>query len=198
MKQKPAKIFESHTKLDSNFCDVFDRACARVGIDAFRSEYESIEPPAWRTIRDELIQSRALFLLVGEELVKEQLAHKSEWEYTQNWISYEIGIASAINIDVWVICDLLPINFAVPYFNNYIPYTIRTDHNFKYLVGVLRGYIDGFKYEVTEKRKVSCSHKDCGITYNLHAVISKDEEIVCPCCLKKMRFPEGHSLPLEG
>lgn len=36
--------FESHTKLDADFCDVFDRACARVGIDAFRSEYEIVTP----------------------------------------------------------------------------------------------------------------------------------------------------------
>ncbi len=44
--QQPTKVFESHTKDDTEFCDIFDRACARVGIDAFRSEYETIESPA--------------------------------------------------------------------------------------------------------------------------------------------------------
>jgi hypothetical protein len=99
------KIFESHTKLDSEFCDVFDRACARVGLDAFRSEYESILPPAWQTIRNELRQSKALFLLVGKSLVNAQAIHSSGCDYTQNWISYEIGIASQLGIDVWVLCD---------------------------------------------------------------------------------------------
>jgi len=45
------QIFLSHTKQDKDFCDYFDSICARVGIQAFRSEFETIEPPAWATIR---------------------------------------------------------------------------------------------------------------------------------------------------
>ena len=40
-------IFVSHSKRDVEYCDVFDRAVARVGIRAFRSEFETITPPAW-------------------------------------------------------------------------------------------------------------------------------------------------------
>ena len=188
------KVFESHTKLDSEFCDVFDRACARVGIDAFRSEYESIQPPAWQTIRNELQQSKALFLLVGKSLVAAQRTHPSDWEYTQNWISYEIGIASQLGIDVWVLCDGVEINFPVPYLNNYIPYSIRTEHNFKRFVGVLEDYANEKKYAVSSKYAVTCPYSGCSISYNLEATVPKDGEVVCPCCLRSMVFHEGRSI----
>ena len=187
------KVFESHTKLDSEFCDVFDRACARVGIDAFRSEYESIQPPAWQTIRNELRQAKALFLLVGKSLVEEQETHSSDWDYTQNWISYEIGIASQLGIDVWVLCDGIQINFVVPYLNNYFPYSIREKENLQLFVGVLQDYASGKKYGLNyNEGAVTCPYSDCLITYNLHAIVPKDGEIVCPCCLRPMVFPEGH------
>ena len=185
------KVFESHTRLDSEFCDVFDRASARVGIDAFRSEYESIEPPAWQTIRNELRQSKALFLLVGKSLVDAQKTHSSDWEYTQNWISYEIGIASQLGIDVWVLCDDVKINFAVPYLNNYIPYSIGMEKNFKSFVGLLEGYVSGKKYDLDDIVAVTCPHSNCSIRYNLRAAVSKGGEIICPCCLQPMIFREG-------
>ena len=60
------QVFVSHTQKDVEFLDIFDRACARVGIKAFRSEFENIELPAWKTIRNEIRKSRVLFLLVGK------------------------------------------------------------------------------------------------------------------------------------
>lgn len=188
------KVFESHTKLDSDFCDVFDRGCARVGIDAFRSEYESIEPPAWQTIRSELRQSKALFLLVGKSLVEAQITHNLDWEYTQNWISYEIGIASQLGIDVWVLCDGVEINFVMPYLNNYWPYSIRGKKNFRSFVEMLQGYANGVKYDLNNEQAITCPYKDCLITYNLSAEVQKGGAIVCPGCLKSMVFSEGHLL----
>ncbi len=188
------KVFESHTRLDSEFCDVFDRACARVGIDAFRSEYEDIQPPAWQTIRDELRQSKALFLLVGKSLVYAQQTHSPDWGYTQNWISYEIGVASQLGIDVWVLCDDVEINFAVPYLNNYVPYSIRTEENFGIFVGVLRDYANGKKYDLNNKDAVTCPYSNCSISYNLDIVVPKGGRIVCPCCLRPMECSEGRSI----
>lgn len=188
------KVFESHTKLDSEFCDVFDRACARVGIDAFRSEYEHIKPPAWRTIKGELRQSQALFLLIGKALIEAQTKHKIEWEYTQNWIAYEIGAASQLGIDVWVLCDNLQINFPVPYFNHYMPYSIR-DNQFDSLVMVLQMYADKMASVVKGlPGKLTCVYPDCSITYNLHGYVPKNGIVVCPCCLRQMKFPNGRDV----
>ena len=49
------------------------------------------------------------------------------WKYTQNWIAYEVGLASLQNIDVWVLCEDTTINFPVPYFNHYQPFARDVD-----------------------------------------------------------------------
>lgn len=99
------KVFVSHNKYDEDFCNRFDLACASVGLERFRSEFEDIEKPAWKTINDEINHSNALFLLVGKELVNRQTVtavsyNTDSWIFTQNWISYEIGVASAQKKDV--------------------------------------------------------------------------------------------------
>ena len=109
------QVFVSHIQRDEQFCDLFDRACARAGIRAFRSEFETIASPAWQTIEQQVSRSQAIFLLVGEELVKSQVRADPNWKYTQNWIAYEVGLACQRNIDVWVVCDAkVVINFPVP------------------------------------------------------------------------------------
>jgi hypothetical protein len=44
------KIFVSHSRHDGEFCNRFDSACSHVGLARFRSEFEDIEKPAWKTI----------------------------------------------------------------------------------------------------------------------------------------------------
>ena len=125
------QVFVSHTKKDEKFCDQFDRVCARVGIKAFRSEFETISTPAWKTIKEAINKSIALFFLVGKELVKSQNENEPEWRYTQNWIAYEMGLACQKGIDVWAICDDVLINFPMPYINNYLAVSLKHEPAFK-------------------------------------------------------------------
>ena len=188
------QVFVSHTKRDEEYCDVFDRACARVGVRAFRSEFEMIRLPALETIRDAIRKSRALFLLVGKELVSAQALHDSAWEHTQNWIAYEIGVACQREIDVWVICDDVEINFPVPYLNNYIPTSLRHRNTFDYLVTILHMYGKGMKTMFPDPECViGCPYEaDCKAIYNLPLRIQPGGRIVCPQCLREIEFPKGH------
>jgi hypothetical protein len=140
------QVFLSHTKLDKIFCDRFDNICANVGLARFRSDFADIKQPSWSTIKEELKKSRALFLLVGHELVRQQAAPGPDWKYTQNWISYEVGLAHACDIDVWVVSDSVAINFPVPYFNNYAPSGLEPGVPMKYMEGVFKWYRDGGSY----------------------------------------------------
>jgi len=198
MPKRPVQVFESHTKLDEVTCNKFDIAAAREGIKVFRSEYESIDPPAWETIKKEMKRSVALFLLVGPELVKSQeQAVANDWKFTQNWIAYEVGLACALGIDVWVTCDDVEINFPVPYFNNYSVRKIETN-KFKFARSVLRHYLGGERYHFgIYDRGLSCPHENCGAKFNLHTKIKKGEKIKCPTCLQEIVFPEGWLLPTK-
>jgi hypothetical protein len=198
----PVQIFVSHTKFDTDFLNQFDIAEARLGkVHLYRSEYEKIDTPFWATIQSEINKSRAVFLLIGKELVKLQaIANTSpeamtDWKHTQNWISHEIGLASQRLMDVWVLCDDVEINFPVPYFNNYV---LRRDFNF--YKKILKDYSDGKKYRTFrglipftllglstwKKTAISCPNKRCRVTFNLHSSLHEGESYTCPACLEKI------------
>lgn len=189
------QLFMSHTKLDKEFCNRFDIQAARVGVKVFRSEFEEIKSPAWETIKEQIDASDALFLLVGKHLVKSQAASerdpklREEWKHTQNWIAYEIGLASEREIDVWVLCDLVDINFPVPYFNNYAIYSAT-----RWIREILEFYGRGetFPYGEFPELMNRCRYKNCGAKFNMHSVIQVGQKVVCPTCLRKMVYKKGH------
>ena len=181
-----------------DFCDAFDRVCARVGIKCFRSEFEAISPPAWKTIKEVLNSSAALFFLVGNELVTSQDYNDPEWRYTQNWIAYEIGLACQLGIDVWAICDDVLINFPMPYISNYLTVSLKQRPAFDYLRSILEGYKRGevfpFPYvdALDKNLGVTCPYANCQAEFNLHVALQPDQKIICPQCLRDIVFLEGH------
>jgi len=186
------QIFVSHTKDDKEFCDMFDVACARVGLRAFRSEFETIGTPQWKTIKEAMKQSRAMFLLVGKQLTAHQASPNADWKYTQNWIAYETGLACQAGIDVWVICNNVEINFPVPYFNNYEVWGVSTKKQVEFLRAILNRYNNGETFPVpTWGRDTHCPHKDCGIEFNLHSVLDPGKVIKCPQCLRDIIYEKG-------
>ena len=186
------QVFVSHTQKDVEFCDIFDRAIARVGVKAFRSEFEKIELPAWQTIRDAIRSSCALFLLVGKELVKAQVSGEPSWSHTQNWIAYETGVACERGLDVWVICDDTIINFPVPYLNNYLTLSLRHRNSFDYFVATLRRYATGLTTTFPDSKSVTrCPYAGCKAIYNLNVRLGTGGKIVCPQCLQPIVFPKG-------
>jgi len=198
------QVFISHTKLDKEFCDRFDNACARIGVKAFRSEFETIKPPAWKTVRDAMNRSSAMFLLVGKQLVgmQERSMHDPEtardWRYTQNWIAYEIGLASQQGISVWVLCDDVMLNFPVPYFNHYQPFDVNIDWLRKILgvyarlgnvPSLLLPRYTTFEEPEFKSKPLSCLNDQCGMKFTFWAYYhTRPFEVPCPQCLQMMRF----------
>ncbi len=180
-----AHVFIAHTKFDKDFCDKFDNICSNVGMKRFRSEFAEIDKPPWRTIKEQLGKSIALFLLIGKELVNRQAPpYNPDWKFTQNWISYEVGIVHQRNIDIWVVCDSVQINFPVPYFNNYMPFGLDPGASMKYMNEVLETYLHGRSFPISHKpdsRTMQCS--GCGLQFNLHVPLEMGAVIICPHCL---------------
>ncbi len=156
---------------------------------------ETIKPPAWRTIKNQIVGSRAVFLLVGKELNKAQALSDSsaetreKWKFTQNWIAYEVGLACMKGIDVWVICDNLEINFPVPYLNNYALGLDDDKSSIGFIRWVLEEYLKGETFPLGKfDRIVSCAHHNCKVEYNFHSRYPAKTDFVCPTCLKKVQF----------
>ena len=119
---------------------------------------------------------------------------KEEWKYTQNWISFEIGLACQKGIDVWVQCDTgVLINFPVPYLNNYAIYGIERNRRDEFLIELFEGYKSGKTYPIgfEEKYVYQCPHEGCGAVFNLHSFLHTGLSIICPSCLRSLHFENG-------
>ena len=188
-KGKKKQVFVSHTKKDEQFCNEFDRVCARVGMIAYRSEDETISKPAWKTIKKEMKKSIAMFFLVGKELVHSQDINDPEWRYTQNWIAFEMGLACQLGIDVWAICDDVLINFPIPYINNYLTASLKDRPAFNYLREILQEYKNGWTFSYPyENFGIICPHDDCRMEFNFHVELVSGGIIKCPQCLRDMEI----------
>jgi hypothetical protein len=188
-----AQIFVSHTKKDNDFCDRFDNICASVGIRRFRSEFENVSAPPYKTIRNAMNNSIALFFLIGKELSNNQALGGKDWEFTQNWIAYEIGLACQLGIDVWAVCDDVPINFPMPYINNYSTVTIGKPDAFNYMRSILNGYLSNLRYpfphiDISGNWGIVCAYNDCKMEFNYHVQWIKGDQILCPQCLRPIIF----------
>ena len=108
-----ASIFISHSKRDAEtvaaFCNIF----ARTQLRAVLLEFENYLIPPWTQIKNEVQQASAVFLLLSPEL--------NSSHFTQNWVSYEVGLACMSNKAVWVYEQWQnPVQFPVPYLTDYI------------------------------------------------------------------------------
>lgn len=195
-------IFLSHTRLDKEFCNKFDNAAASEGVKRFRSEFETLEVPAWKTIKREIELSSALFLLVGKELVRAQASSinkmRDSWKYTQNWIAYEVGLACEHGVDVWVWCEDVEINFPVPYLNNYVLKGFgaedEKEHGIEgigFLRYVLRKYKQGMNFPLGWwERGFRCPNQNCGAQFNLQSYGERGVTFYCPTCLEEISLLE--------
>jgi len=195
----PVQLFISHTKRDKEFCDSFESMTNRVGgFRVFRSEFEQVVPPAWKTIKKAISESTAIFLLVGKELVKAQELAESDptsrevWKYTHNWIAYEVGLACQQGKDVWVVCDNVNINFPVPYLTHYEVMGIDRSDNAsnEFWKSVFTGYLKT-KIKPSAFFGITCPHPACKAFYQLETGRPKNGTIICPTCLRTMQFPNG-------
>jgi len=108
-----ASIFISHSKRDAEtvaaFCNIF----ARTQLRAVLLEFENYLIPPWTQIKNEVQQASAVFLLLSPGL--------NSSHFTQNWVSYEVGLACMSNKPVWVYEQWQnPVHFPVPYLTDYI------------------------------------------------------------------------------
>lgn len=193
------QVFMSHTKLDKDFCDSFDVLAVREGLTVFRSEFEIFQKPAWKTIKQAIEESSIMFLMVGKELVNAQELSSSyqrineSWRHTQNWISYEVGLACQKGIDVWVICDSVRINFPVPYLNNYVLWGIKRKEkdDIRWWRNLFQLFAKGITCPIgaIPEKVVTCVN--CGAIFNLHSSVNPHTSITCPSCLGDIFFEQG-------
>jgi hypothetical protein len=89
-----AGIFISHSKRDEATINAFCQAFAQTTIRAVLEEFDTYVVPPRAKIAKDVQESSAVFLLLSP--------HLNATAYTQNWVSYEVGLACAMKKPVWV------------------------------------------------------------------------------------------------
>lgn len=176
-----ARIFLSHSKGDEEIRDFFIKIGGLAGVEIKAMEFETLASPAWGTIRSWLYSSNALFVLLGEKIIDKGI-------FTQNWISFEVGIACGMSLtsgrDVWVFEPFqYNVKFPVPYLDHYMLYDIDDITSMNYIRAIMEGYKSFFKGIPQGFTDVECPN--CGINFKLHSQIY---EFNCPACRQRIEF----------
>jgi len=175
------KIFLSHSSADEEVRDYFLKVSGLAGVQAVSVEFEYFPPPPWKYIKDQIFQSDALFLLLGPNVIDRGI-------YTQNWISFEIGLACQLNKEIWVFEQFdIPVRFPVPYLDHYVLYDPKNRGHLDYIRSIIEAYkpipiLRKFPEAYTE---ITCPNKECEISFLLHTEIAEFE---CPSCRKPIKI----------
>ena len=173
------RVFISHSKNDPNL-DFFHKVFSGIRTESKWMELEDITYPPWESIRWEINQSDALFVLLSAPL--------KELSHIRNWVSFEIGLAAnyrkpallpvpqSIGLDIYVFEPIdIEVEFPVPCCTYYMLYG-KTVEEIKFLQEMIRDAPFHNK-----GAPIKCPNDDCQIEFKLLTDIN---EFRCPACRK--------------
>ena len=216
------KVFITHSRHDAPILAGVRQLVEDAGVEPifYQYEYDHITT-AWQEIRDAIRISRALFVVLSNNL--------SSSAHTQNWVGLEVGIACSFNKRVWVFEELhRSASFPIPYLTDYVPYDLSDPGLRELIWAVARGYklqpqslstvggaaLGGLLFGwpglvagaiignlVSRPQKAPyvnllCYHLDCKTRFRTYVWLNQLE---CPACRRTLRFrletlPDGSSV----
>jgi hypothetical protein len=174
------QIFLSHSRDDADIRDYFLKIFGLVGFKGKAVEFENVPPPPWIYIKEEIEKSRALFLLLGENVVDRGI-------YTQNWISFEVGLACQMGKPIWVFePDDREVLFPVPFFNYYVNYNLGNKESLMRIKTIIEEYAK-IKPDETfhpDSAIIKCPCANCGLDFKI-PMDQIPRRVTCPACRQK-------------
>ena len=154
--------------------------------------------PNWLWIKDEIQRSKAFFLILTKNIVKN--------EHAQNWVAFEIGVASTRNPRIPVIVFREEnVDFPVPYLSHYYDQPLSNtnhllSHDFSLTVlnvlihAVMGSIVDGVIKQDIDMTKVDEASLKCSNYLLRFLYCGTNEEFNCPCCSKLIIQDLSHDL----
>lgn len=119
---KTSRVFMSHSKEDNDGRAFFDKLFSSFQHEAYWYSWEGPTPPHTKTLLEAIRASSSMFVLLSKPM---------ERKFTRSWVGYEVGLAVALNKNVWVFEPTHKprdfIDVPVPYLTGYIEYPERLD-----------------------------------------------------------------------
>ena len=171
------QVFISHSKRDVTIRQFFDSIFADTKVAVVRMEFEELHSTPSVDIRNHIMQSDALFVLLGQNLTFSQ--------YTENWVGFEVGIATALNKPIWVMERFGDkVQFPIPYLTDFLLYEENNKEHRQFIRGIIEQFslfpiVRNFGSSTT----ILCPYDDCKSTYFLHDDIDR---FICPTCRREI------------
>ena len=176
-----ARVFISHSKDDKKGRIFFDKLFSSSQHQAYWYSWEGPTPPHAKTLLEALKASSALFVI---------LSKKMEKKHTRSWVGYEVGLAAALQKNVWVFEPInSSVNVPVPYITGYIQYPEKLDskNTFPYanIVESAGMEIPTDPDSSTLPQFVSnfCPYEDCKAPFYRYVY---KMELECPVCKRRI------------
>lgn len=179
------KAFVSHSKKDKNGRTFIETIFAGVENSAYFYSYQGTHPPHAQTLKNVITtECKSLIVLLSSYLLSKK--------HTASWVSYEVGIAHATGLNVWVFENIEddPINMPIPYVSAYVqrkselklratpPYDTIGDFAGTKIPEVTDvNSINAHKYY----GKITCPNHECKAEYTIFLLNKKYR---CPVCRK--------------
>lgn len=123
-------IFISHSKKDAELVRIIDLNLRAVGITPLFMEFTPESEPPYAKIEENVKNSDAVFLFLTQNVLSSI--------YTQNWISFEVGLAKNTNKPLFLVEDgNNTVHFPVPYVSSYILYEPQKIEDWKTIQQIL-------------------------------------------------------------
>jgi hypothetical protein len=190
------QIFVSHSRYDKDMISSFDRVFARTGVRSICMEFEQMNSPEWKEIKEAVQKSLATFVLLGPNINRNI--------YTQNWVAFEVGLACATNKRVWVFQQKgSSVTFPIPYATDYMLYdNLEKKEVFDYVRKVIEGLAEEAQYflpvgkskQIPTGTAIQCP--ECKGLFNFHCIDNSLSTIIklttpipsnCPLCCQQLK-----------
>lgn len=177
-------IFVSHSKHDTEMINFFTNITSRLGIQNHFIEWEELgqKNPGIR-IRDIITSNWVENVELIVVLLGENLANPPNQHYTQNWVSFEVGVAGGCKKPVLVLEEINHItNYPIPYVTDFYQYQLNNDQDRRDIGLIMQNIVEIWKQNKTAPKEISvqCQHSDCNAQFRLWKKYSKN--ITCPVC----------------
>lgn len=198
------QIFLSHSRRDTEIVQYFVDKFNDTGIKPVLMEFEKWSRnrrPNWLWIKDEIKESKALFLLLSKNITKKQ--------QTQNWVSFEVGLASMCNPPLPVFAfEEERVFFPIPYLSHYFDQSFSTKTGLfakdfsETLLNVLihvtyESFIDAVIKDpsigLSQDETIECSN--CFLRFHYWG---EKDYINCPCCPSTVKILDPNMKDLLG
>lgn len=185
-------VFVSHSKYDVEMVNFFTNITSREGIKNYFMEWEDLknEYPAKRI--SDIIKSNwteninMVIVLLGPNLANPPNRH-----YTQNWVTFEVGVAAGCNKPILVLEEINNItDFPIPYVTDYYQYELNSNEDRKNIGQVINNIFKIKTNNVSIPNNIpkTCAYDDCNARFNLWMRYS--DNISCPVCRRTITISE--------